>query len=60
MVIFIVFGDRPQLSAFKPGKTLHLRHLSPECRQLLKKAGDLVEANILEDPRYYVASDQFA
>jgi len=42
------------------GKTLHLRHLSPECRQLLKKAGDLVEANVLEDPRYYVASDRFA
>ena len=26
----------------KYGKTLHLRHLSPDCRQLLRKAGDLV------------------
>jgi SulP family sulfate permease len=42
------------------GKTLHLRHLSPECRDLLEKAGDLVEVNLLEDPRYYVADDRLA
>ena len=42
------------------GKTLHLRHLSEDCRTLLKKAGDLVEVNVLEDPRYYVANDQLA
>ncbi|WP_322629642.1 SulP family inorganic anion transporter [Halothiobacillus sp.] len=39
------------------GKTLHLRHLSPECRSLLKKAGDLVEVNIQEDPLYHVADE---
>ncbi len=39
------------------GKTLHLRHLSPECRNLLKKAGDLVEVNVIEDPNYRVATD---
>jgi SulP family sulfate permease len=44
----------------KAGKTLHLRHLSPECRQLLKKAGDLVEVNVMEDPRYHVADDELA
>ena len=44
----------------KAGKTLHLRHLSEECRQLLKKAGSLVEVNVLEDPRYHVADDQIA
>ena len=44
----------------KAGKTLHLRHLSEECRRLLKKAGDLVEVNVMEDPRYRVADDQFA
>jgi len=44
----------------RAGKTLHLRHLSEECRQLLRKAGDLVEVNVLEDPRYYVADDQIA
>ena len=44
----------------RAGKTLHLRHLSEECRQLLKKAGDLVEVNVMEDPRYHVADDQMA
>jgi SulP family sulfate permease len=44
----------------RAGKTLHLRHLSEECRTLLKKAGDLVEVNVLEDPRYFVADDQIA
>lgn len=41
-------------------KTLHLRHLSEDCRVLLKKAGDLVEVNVLDDPHYYVANDQLA
>jgi SulP family sulfate permease len=44
----------------KAGKTLHLRHLSEECRLLLKKAGDLVEVNVMQDPRYHVADDQIA
>jgi len=44
----------------KAGKSLHLRHLSEECRQLLKKAGDLVEVNVMEDPKYHVADDQIA
>ncbi|EDM26221.1 TonB-dependent receptor [Lentisphaera araneosa HTCC2155] len=42
------------------GKVLHLRHLSPECAKLLKKAGDIVEVNILEDPKYHVADDALA
>jgi SulP family sulfate permease len=41
-------------------KVLHLRHLSPECALLLKKAGDIVEVNILEDPKYHVADDALA
>jgi SulP family sulfate permease len=44
----------------KAGKRLHLRHLSPECSKLLEKAGDLVEVNVIEDPRYYVADDRLA
>ncbi|MCF6362834.1 MAG: SulP family inorganic anion transporter [Gammaproteobacteria bacterium] len=44
----------------KAGKRLHLRHLSPECAQLLKKAGDLVEVNVIEDPKYFVADDKLA
>ncbi|MFT4676536.1 MAG: SulP family sulfate permease [Patiriisocius sp.] len=39
------------------GKTLHLVHLSDECRKLLKRAGSLVEVNVIEDPRYFVADD---
>ncbi len=42
------------------GKTLHLRHLSAECRELLTKAGDLVEVNVMEDPRYAIADDKLA
>jgi len=44
----------------KAGKTLHLRHLSKECRLLLEKAGDLVEVNIQEDPSYHIADDKLA
>ncbi len=40
------------------GKRLHLTHLSPECRRLLDKAGDLVEINLSEDPQYHVAADR--
>lgn len=38
------------------GKTLHLLHLSEDCKDLLKKAGDLVEVNVIEDPRYLISS----
>ncbi|MGH1430479.1 MAG: SulP family inorganic anion transporter [Neptuniibacter sp.] len=44
----------------KAGKELHLRHLSPECRALLKKAGNMVEVNMIEDPKYKVADDSLA
>lgn len=42
----------------KYGKTLHLKHLSDECKLLLDKAGNLVEVNRLEDPVYHVADDR--
>lgn len=38
------------------GKTVHLKHLSPDCIQLLKNAEAIVEVNILEDPNYRVMS----
>jgi SulP family sulfate permease len=40
------------------GKTLHLKHLSQECRTLLLKAGSLVEVNVIEDPDYHIATDK--
>lgn len=42
------------------GKTLHLRHLSAECGQLLDKSGSMVERNLREDPSYKVADDRLA
>ncbi len=44
----------------RAGKKLHLRHLSEDCRRLLETAGDLVEVNLIEDPRYWVADDRLA
>lgn len=42
------------------GKTMHLRHLNQECKQLLTKAGSLVEINLIEDPDYHIATDKLA
>ncbi|MCB1841521.1 MAG: SulP family inorganic anion transporter [Halioglobus sp.] len=42
------------------GKTLHLVHLSADCRQLLRRAAGLVEVNVIEDPQYFVADDALA
>ena len=39
------------------GKTLHLVHLSADCRKLLTKAGTMVEVNVIEDPQYFVADN---
>lgn len=41
----------------KLGKTVQLRHLSDDCRQLLKNADKLIEVNIMEDPTYKVVMD---
>lgn len=41
----------------KAGKTLHLKHLSPDCRALLKNAEKVIDVNILEDPHYRLAVD---
>ncbi|HQW98906.1 MAG: SulP family inorganic anion transporter [Flavobacteriales bacterium] len=40
------------------GKKLHLRHLSTDCRLLLKNAGDAIDVNIMEDPSYKVVVDR--
>lgn len=39
-------------------KRLHLKHLTQDCRLLLKNAGPLVEVNVVEDPCYHVADDK--
>ena len=42
------------------GKGLRLRHLSPDCYELLQKARSMVEVNLFEDPRYHVADNQLS
>lgn len=44
----------------KIGKKLHLVHLSPECLEILDTAKDMVEVNLLEDPKYHIADDKLA
>lgn len=39
------------------GKELHIRHLSPDCRELLTKAKGYVDIDKLEDPNYHIARD---
>lgn len=38
----------------KVGKKVHLKHLSPDCRRLLKNADKLIDVNVMEDPTYKV------
>lgn len=42
----------------KAGKTIHLRHLSADCRKLLSNADKIIEVNVMEDPTYKVVVDQ--
>lgn len=42
------------------GKTLHLRHLSKDCRQLLKDSEAIIDVNIVEDPTYKIISDELS
>jgi SulP family sulfate permease len=44
----------------KLGKTVHLRHLSPDCRLLLQNAQAIIDVNILEDPTYKVLADELS
>ncbi len=40
------------------GKKLHLRHLSDDCRLLLKNAEEIIEVNLMEDPYYKLLVDK--
>lgn len=42
------------------GKTLRLKHLSSDCTKLLKNAHEVIEVNIIEDPKYFIADDKLA
>ena len=42
------------------GKKLHIVHLSPECLEILDTAKEMVEVNLLEDPKYHIADDKLS
>ncbi|MAY83338.1 MAG: sodium-independent anion transporter [Flavobacteriales bacterium] len=42
----------------KAGKTVHLRHLSADCRKLLQNADKLIDVNVMEDPTYKIVADK--
>ena len=42
------------------GKKLHLLNLSKECRNLLGKAGNIVELSVIEDLEWHIAEDILA
>ncbi|WP_026999181.1 SulP family inorganic anion transporter [Eisenibacter elegans] len=44
----------------KLGKKVQLKHLSPDCKRLLKNADKLIVVNILEDPTYKVMVDEWS
>lgn len=39
----------------KVGKKIHLKHLSPDCKKLLKNAEEIIDVNVIEDPSYKIA-----
>lgn len=43
----------------KLGKQIHLRHLSKDCVKLIEKADKICDVNVLEDPDYFVAIDNY-
>ena len=43
----------------KAEKTIHLRHLSKDCIKLVKKAEKICDVNVVEDPNYFVAIDNY-
>ena len=43
----------------KNGKSVHLRHLSKDCIALIKRADKICDVNVLEDPDYFVAIDNY-
>ena len=41
------------------GKTLHLTHLSHECREMLQNAQELISFQISDEPQHHVSTDRF-
>jgi SulP family sulfate permease len=41
------------------GKSIHLWHLSKDCHKLIKKAEKICVVNVLDDPDYFIAIDNY-
>ncbi|NND32550.1 MAG: SulP family inorganic anion transporter [Saprospiraceae bacterium] len=42
----------------KVGKKIHLKHLSGDCRKLLQNAEEIIDVNVVEDPKYKLVVDR--
>ncbi len=40
------------------GKTVHLTHLSEQCREMIQKADDLICVSFSDEPQYHVSTDR--
>jgi SulP family sulfate permease len=43
----------------RAGKSLQMRHLSADCIRLIRRAEKICDVNVLEDPDYFVAVDNY-
>jgi SulP family sulfate permease len=50
--------DGLALRYLSANKTLHLKHLSPDCLELLDNAKGMIEVNVMEDPKYHIADNK--
>jgi hypothetical protein len=59
-IIFVLPSQLNKLTELylNEGKKVHLKHLSSDCRQLLKNAEKIIEVNVIEDPTYKVMDDK--
>ena len=44
----------------KVGKTVRIKHLSSDCRDMLDNASAIIDVNYWEDPKYKLVSDELA
>jgi len=42
------------------GKTVHLTHLSETCREMIRKADDLISVSFSDEPQFHVSTDRMS
>ena len=42
----------------KEGKKIYLHQVSPECKQLIEKADNIVEVTTIDDVNWHIATDK--